>query len=156
MGDTHWRYAHQHLGEPPLPDGQPILRPIVTVAVSNHPQVLLAVVDSGSPISVADATLFSRFGIDLAVDEPLFEVPLRLGGGFGRIPIYEVELLLVAPSGSEAAAIPWRLHLGARANWTLPFTILLGQRGWFNRYPTTIDIDSTRVETTPNLTERVA
>ncbi len=106
---------------------------------------MLAVVDSGSPISVAYATLFGRFGIDPALDEPIFEVPLGLGARFARIPIYEVDLLLVPPPNSEADAILWRLHLGARPNWTLPFAVLFGQRGWFDRFPTMIDSSAMNV-----------
>ncbi len=44
---------------------------MVTVAPVDSAQILLAVVDSGSPISVADARLFQRLGIDTERDKPL-------------------------------------------------------------------------------------
>ena len=109
-------------------------------------KVLLAVVDFLSPISVADARLFDRLGIDTDNDEPLYEVPLTGGGGFGRIPVYAVELLLKPPASSTEPPLPWTLHLGARTGWHLPFAVLLGQRGWFDQFPTTIDGHSTTVE----------
>lgn len=141
-----WAYPHCDLGEPNLPDGSMVRRPVVTVAPLASTQVLLAVVDSGSPISVADARLFDRLGIDTGNDEPLYEVPLTVGGGFGRIPVYAVELLLKPPASSTEPPLAWTLHLGARTGWHLPFAVLLGQRGWFDQFPTTIDGHSTTVE----------
>jgi hypothetical protein len=51
-----------------------------------------------------------------------------------------------APAGLEAAPFRWRLHLGARSGWRLHLAILLGQRGWFDRFPTTIYGVGTSVE----------
>ena len=56
---------------------------MVAVAPVNSAQILLAVVDSGSPISVADARLFQRSGIDTERDKPIYDVPLTIGGGDG-------------------------------------------------------------------------
>ncbi len=141
-----WAYAHVDLGEPHLPDGSIVRRPVVTVAPVNSAQILLAVVDSGSPISVADARLFQRLGIDTERDKPLYDVPLTIGGGDGRIPVYAVQLMLVPPGSIAGSPVPWSLHLGARTRWHLPFAVLFGQRGWFDRFPTTIDATTTTVE----------
>lgn len=141
-----WAFAHVDLGEPMLPDGTAIRRPVVAVATVGSSQRLRAVVDSGSPLSVADALLFARLGIDLEHDEPLFGVPLTIGRSTSPMPVYEVELNLLPPTSSTASPITWRLQLGARRNWHLPFTVLLGRRGWFDRFRTTIDGDTAVVE----------
>jgi hypothetical protein len=107
----------------------------------------LAVVDSGSPISVADAQLFEWLGVDLLTAQPLYEVPLSLGSNFNRIRMYEVELSLRPPDDVDASVVKWKLHLGARPNWKLPFAVLFGQQGWFDRFPTTIDGTQTTVHT---------
>jgi hypothetical protein len=85
-------------------------------------------------------------GVDLDTVEPLYEVPLTLGGGSHRLPVYSVELLLQPPPGSQDEPISWTLQLGARENWKLPFAVLFGQRGWFDRFRTTIDGIATSVE----------
>lgn len=84
---------------------------------------VLGVIDSGSPVSVANADLFRWLGVDI-----------------------DVELHPRARSDSHDAPIPWRLELGARRRWRLPFAVLLGQRGRFDRFPTRIDATSSTVE----------
>jgi hypothetical protein len=123
-----------------------IRRPVVTVVAPGSPQKLQAVVDSGSPLSVADALLFPRLDVDLERAEPRFVVPLTIGRTTSPMPVYEVEFSLLPPAASSAAPVSWRLQLGARRNWHLPFTVLFGQRGWFDRFPTTIDADTTTVQ----------
>ena len=59
---------------------------------------LLAVVESGSSISVADSQLFKWLGVDISRVKPLYEVSLGLGSGFGTVPVFEVELALRPPS----------------------------------------------------------
>jgi hypothetical protein len=141
-----WAYTHADLDEPRLPDGTIVRRPVATIAIPGSRQALLAVVDSGSPLTVADALLFPRLGIDLDNDEPVFSVPLTIGRNTNAMPVYEVELVSLPPEASSAAPITWRLQLGARPNWHLPFTVLFGRRGWFDRFPTTIDGHSCSVD----------
>ena len=81
MGDT-WVYHHQDLGEPVHVDGSPILRPVVPLIVGAELPAVLGVLDSGSPISVASADLFAFLGVDIEADDPLYEIPLSVGGGF--------------------------------------------------------------------------
>ena len=128
-----------------LPDGYSVRRPAVTVKAAGAAMNFVAVVDSGSPISIADSGVFEDFGIDPAHDDPLYEVPLGFGGAFGRVPVFEVELELPPPPTIIAPAVRWRLHLGSRTNWRMPFSVLLGQRGWFDQFPTTIDGTATTV-----------
>lgn len=40
----------------------------------------------------------------------------------------------------------WTRPLGARPGWTLSFGVLLGQRGWFDRFPTRVDASTSTVE----------
>lgn len=141
-----WRYDHVDLNEPRLPDGSAVRRPVVTVGAAGSLRDYLAVIDSGSPLSVADSRLFPLLGIDIDVEVPVFTVPLAVGSGFGEVPVFEVELELRSPQDPSGDVVAWRLQLGARRGWRLPFTILFGQRGWFDRFPTMIDGSSTTVE----------
>jgi hypothetical protein len=145
MTAATWRYAHQDLDEPHLPDGSSIMRPCVIVSTGADDSLFLGVVDSGSPVTVADSAFLAEAGIDIATDEPVMELPLGLGATFGRVPVFEVGLQLVPPDDVDAAPRPWRLHVAARPIWRLPFTILFGQRGWFDTYTTTIGARDTLV-----------
>jgi len=98
---TIWRCSHEDLGEPVHVDGSPILRPVVPIVVAVGMPAVLGVVDSGSPISVATADLFERLDIDIDSDQPAFEVPLSVGGGFERTPVFTVEIYLRAPDPSN-------------------------------------------------------
>lgn len=107
---------------------------------------VLGVLDSGSPISVANADLFALLGVDIDAEDPVYEVPLSVGRGFESTPVFRVELRLCAPADDEAAVVTWSLELGARRRWRLPFAVLLGQRGWFDSFPTRIDAATSTVD----------
>jgi hypothetical protein len=140
-----WIYPHRDLDEPPYADGSRVFRPAVPIIVAVGLPSVLGVIDSGSPASVADATLFDLLGVSVDVDEPLFEIPLMVGGRFARTPVFEVQMWLQPPTaGTEPLA--WTLPLGARRGWKLPFGVLLGQRGWFDQFPTRINGASSTVE----------
>jgi len=141
-----WSYDHQDLGEPHLLDGSPVLRPVVPLIVSDDLTTVLGVLDSGSPVSVADAAVFRWLGIDVDATEPMYEIPLGIGGGFDRIPVFRVVLQLRSPGEEQTETLPWDLDLGARKRWRLPFAVLLGQRGWFDQFPTRIDARRSEVE----------
>ena len=106
---------------------------------------MLCVLDSGSPISVASADLFTFLGVDIGADDPLFEIPPSVGGGFERTPVSRVCLRLSSPD-DHTHGVPWSLDLGARSRWRMPFAVLLGQRGWFDTFPTRIDATTLTVE----------
>lgn len=142
---NNWTYPHQDLEESSYPDGSPILRPVVPLEVASDVPSLPGVIDSGSPLSVANATLFGRIGIDIDTDSPLYEVSLGVGGRYLPVPFFEVELALRPPTDGDEP-VRWLLPLGARRSWRLPFAVLLGQRGWFDRFPTRIDADTSTVE----------
>lgn len=142
---THWVYPHLDLEEPPLPDGTPILRPVVPLMRAPGTAQFPGVIDSGSPICAADARLFTQFGIDIDNDQPLFELGLTIGGQFARAPVFQVTMWLHPPS-DDGDAIAWQPPLLARRNWRLPFAVLLGQRGWFDRFPTRIDAATSTIE----------
>ena len=146
MPDRTWRYEHLDLNEASLPDGSTVRRPVVTVGAPGSVRDYIAVVDSGSPVSVADSRIFASLGINIESDAPLFEVSVGVGGAYTTVPVFVVELELRSPPGQPSETVTWRLHLGARRAWRLPFTVLFGQRGWFDRFATTIDATTTTVE----------
>ncbi len=149
MPSGWWRYEHADLDEPRFPDGSAVRRPIVTVGTPGSLRDYVAVIDSGSPVSVADSRIFSILGIDIDRDKPLFEIPLGIGGAFSTTPVFEVELELRSPHGEASEAIAFRLQLGASVGWRMPFMVLFGQRGWFDCFPTTINGSGTTVELFP-------
>lgn len=61
---------------------------------------VLGVLVSGSPVSVANADLFGWLGIDIEHADPVYEMPLSVGGGFESTPVFEVELRLRPPGES--------------------------------------------------------
>jgi hypothetical protein len=140
-------YEHQDLGEAAHADGSRILRPAVRIGWGENRAPVLGVLDSGSPVSIANADLFEVLGVDLERDAPLYEVPLSVGGGFEQTPVYNVELTLLPPTGDPTAeAVRWTVALGARRRWRLNFAVLFSQRGWFDRFPTRIDESTSQVE----------
>jgi hypothetical protein len=140
-----WIYPHVDLEESPHPDGSPVLRPVVPVMRAPGSAQLRGVIDSGSPICTANAALFGQFGIDIDNDPPLYELGLTVAGQFARAPAFEVTLWLHPPEPGEGA-VPWQLPLVARRGWRMPFAVLFGQRGWFDRFPTRIDASTCTVE----------
>ncbi len=144
-----WSYGHQDLGESPLPDGSRVLRPCVLIAAPGSANRYLGVVDSGSPLTVADPVFLRACGVDPDTATPVMRVPLHLGGRSGDVSLFRVPIVLVPPSAEESP-VGWTALIGARdGGWRLPFGVLLGQRGWFDRFTTTIDATHTTVTVTP-------
>jgi hypothetical protein len=110
----------------------------VLVASSPDDVVRVGVVDSGSPITVADPDFVASTGVDLSRTDPVMEVPLGLGAAFGTVPMYLVTMALISPRG-QWEPVTWRALVGSRSPWRYPFSVLFGQRGWFDTFPTTID-----------------
>ncbi len=92
-----WVYAHRDLGEPSHVDGSPLTRPVVPIEPAAGMAAVLGVLDSGSPISVANAEVFALLGVNIDKDDPVHEVPLSVGRGFEPTPIFQVELRLCGP-----------------------------------------------------------
>jgi hypothetical protein len=120
---------------------------VVTVAPAQSQRRYLAVVDSGSPITVADPEFIRTCGVDPDGDG-LMTLPLQMGGQFEPVRVFQIELDLIAPVDDEPA-IRWTAQVAGRPRWRFPFAILLGQRGWFDRFATTIDGTHTTVITQP-------
>ena len=76
--ESSWVYPHQDLGEPLHVDGTPVLRPVVLLIVTAELPAMLGVLDSGSPVSVANADLFRWLGVDIDRFEPVYEMPLSV------------------------------------------------------------------------------
>ena len=65
--------------------------------------------------------------------------------GHAHASVFEVTLWLHPPELGEEA-VSWQLPLVARRGWRMPFAVLLGQRGWLDRFPTRIDATTSTVE----------
>jgi len=130
-----WIYPLQDLTETPLPDGSPILRHAVPILIPAKDSVHFGVLDSGSPLSVTSRRFARQAGIDLDAAVPVMEVPLGLAARFDRLPVFEINLELQAPDGSDT--VSWNLRVAVRPTWNFPFEVLFGQRGWFDSFTTT-------------------
>ncbi len=95
---------------------------------------------------MAGVKLFELLGLDVGVMTPIFEVPFGVGLSFSAVRVFDVILELRPPPGVDAPGLQWRTQLGASETWRLPFAVLFGQRGWFDRFPTTIDAHATTVQ----------
>jgi hypothetical protein len=118
-------------------------RPCVLIAPQNSDNPYLGVVDSGSPITVAAPYFLRACGVDPDRDEPVMRVPLHMGGRSSSVAIFRVPVALVAPDDVRSST--WTARIGTRNGWHLPFAALLGQRGWFDTFSTTIDGERTAV-----------
>ena len=141
-----WTYDHRDLGESRTINGAAVLRPAVPLVVASQLPAVLGVLDSGSPISICNAELFTWLALDIETAKPAYVVPLIVGGGFEQIPMFSVTLQLRSPDEDPAETVSWKLDLGAKKRWPLPFAVLLGQRGWFDQFPTRIDARTSVVE----------
>jgi hypothetical protein len=132
-----------------MADGLPIRRPCVLASPAGLGIAHVAVVDSGSPITVADPAFLTAAGIDPVADEPAMTVPLTMGGSFSLLPMYDIDVELMPPNDAEEP-FRWRAFVGLRSPWRHPFALLLGQRGWFDTFPTTISVGHTTVQLPPS------
>ena len=69
-------------------------------------------------------------------------------------PVFRVSLQLRSPD-NDAEVVRWRIDLGARRRWRLPVAVLLGQRGWFDIFPTRIDATTSTVQLPADAVHRV-
>jgi hypothetical protein len=96
-------------------------------------------------VSRTPAPCRSLLRVDVENDPARYEVGLTVAGQFARAPVFAVTMWL-KPPGDSGAAVSWQLPLVARLGWRLSFAVLLGQRGWFDRFPTRLDAMSCTVE----------
>ncbi len=69
-----WTYDHRDLGESRKINGAAVLRPAVPLIVASELPAFLGVLDSGSPISICNAELFTWLGVDIETAKPAYVV----------------------------------------------------------------------------------
>lgn len=118
-----------------------VLRPVLEVELlgpgleADDPPLRVAeLVDSGAERTFAAPWLARVIGIDLH-DAP--EITVGLGGGSRRVQFAEVTLRLIAPG--DTTAMEWQADVGFIASWEPPWGLLLGQRGFFDRFTVTLN-----------------
>lgn len=141
---TRWRYPHADFDEAPFPDGPRVLRPAVRIATTGRTRFATGMIDSGSPITIASPGLLSDCGVDIQAP-PIMTVPLRLGSAAGEVTVHRVELELGEPPPGDGR-VRWAALVASRSPWIFRFDVLLGVRGWFDRFATTIDATHTTVD----------
>lgn len=93
-----------------------------------------ALVDTGAENVLAAAWLADLAGLDLSgcSDTALIAV----GGQVAEVTFAEVELRLHSPDALHES-ISWRADVGFVPNWQAPFSLVLGQVGFLDRFTLT-------------------
>jgi len=141
-GDGPWlfRYvedpAEKSASELGLP---PPRRPVVEVALSASRKTprALALVDSGSERIFAAPSLARAAGVDLT---GALETTVGIGGEWRRVRFIDLQLHLYdGPFKDEPEElVDWEAQVGFFDSWEPPWPVLLGQRGFFDRFTITM------------------
>ena len=117
----------------------PPIRPAVAIRLSaERPTTrVVALVDSGSERTLAAPGLARAIGVDLR-NAP--EVEIGIGGSVRKIRVAEVTLQMYADIlDDDAPALDeWRADVGFFNEWSPPWAMVLGRRGFFERYTVTM------------------
>lgn len=122
-------------------DGDVVLRPVLEVELlgpglepDDDPPRVAALVDSGAERTFAAPWLARAIGVDLH-NAP--EIRVGLGGSARRVQFAEVTLRLLSPD--QQSVVEWQANVGFIAAWEPPWGLLLGQRGFFDRFTVTLN-----------------
>ena len=97
-----------------------------------------ALVDSGSERTYAAPALARSIGVDLA---GATEVTVRIGGGPQRVRFATVQLALfrdLLDDDDREPLAEWEATVGFFNKWEPPWSVVLGQRGFFDRFTVTM------------------
>lgn len=120
----------------------PAIRPAVAVSVvaadGEESPKFLALVDSGSERTLAGPGL-GRLA-NLAYVQPQRELTLHIGGAPRKTVFGEVTLRLYehVRSVDEPPLAEWTAEVGFFKRWEPPWGVVLGQRGFFDRFTVTM------------------
>lgn len=134
-----WLYPYT-VDEAAVRDGRDVLRPIVPIRVIGpHDEVydVDALVDSGSD-HVLVAPWLAR-ALRIPTPEPGEDFLLGVGGERQWVRMATAGLVLRHPEADTG--IGWEAPVGAVTHWPAWFGVLLGQRGFFDRFTVSFQRD---------------
>ncbi len=137
--DLPWLYRYQEDG--PRLDSI-ALRPIVPVAVVGVDVATpaLALVDSGSEHILAARWVAQDAGYDPTRSHR--QLVLGIGGDNIEVEFLDVSLRLLHPDGDDDVYIEWQAEVGFVSNWRPTWPMLMGQRGFLDRFTVTFSRQS--------------
>lgn len=94
-----------------------------------------ALVDSGSENVLAAPGVARAVGV---TPDPATEIELGIGGRGRRVRFADVTLRLNPPTGVEGPPVEWAAEVGFFAEWEPPWSVVLGQKGFFDQFTVTI------------------
>lgn len=114
--------------------GEHALRPVALVLVEGDITRQYAMADTGSDHTILSPKVADDLGIDLDADSP---TDLAFAGR--EQPVYPatVALSLLPPRGSPGEPLTWDADVVVASHWVAWFDVLLGQRGFLDRYTVT-------------------
>jgi hypothetical protein len=132
-------YVEEPHSKPRHPDGSPVLRPALEVALvgpAGEYQSVLALVDSGCEHTLAAPFLMRAIQAD---PDPNRELYLGIGGGSRQIRFTDVLLRLGPPGTSAEESEEWQAEIGFFTSWEPPWPVILGQIGFFDHFTVTMN-----------------
>jgi hypothetical protein len=132
-----WIYPYEEDGQRRL--DTTVLRPIVPVTLLSSVDTaapVLALVDSGCEHVLAAPWLANSIGID--PDEGHRALDLGIGGETVNVRFADVQLRLHPPGGDDDHYLEWQAEIGFPHTWRPMWPMLLGQRGFFDRFTVTM------------------
>ena len=118
---------------------EPSLRPVVPVRLLNGDEIstrAVALVDSGSERTYAAPGYAREIGIDLRNS---IETMVGLGGSRRLVRFAYARVQLMQDLlGDTVVLAEWETRIGFLANWEPPWSVLLGQRGFFDQFTITM------------------
>ncbi len=126
-------YVEEPHSKPRHPGGSPVLRPAleVTLVGSLGQQKVLALVDSGGEHTLAAPFLSRTIGVD---PDPNRELSLGIGGGSQLVRFTDVMLRISPPGAAADEFEEWQAEVGFFNKWTPPWSVILGQVGFFDHF----------------------
>lgn len=123
----------------PLASGRTAYRPLVPIGLrgprdlSDRPWAL---VDSGSEHTLIAGWIARAMGLER--QDPLWRLPLRLGGDTHDVAFHRVSIRLFDPGGVDEA-IEWESEVGVLSSHRITaWSAVLGQVGFFDRFTVTM------------------
>jgi hypothetical protein len=119
------------------PDSDSVLRPLVEVTIVGplDESKVAALVDSGAEDTLLAPWTLRALGLE---PDPATEIELGIGGRPRKVRFCDVDLHLHSPSDPEEY-VDWRTEVGViMSQWEPPFSLVLGQRGFFDKFTVTI------------------
>jgi hypothetical protein len=98
---------------------------------------VFALADTGCEHALAAPWLANDVGID--PDQAHDEIDLGIGGQVIRVRFVDLILRLHPPDGTDDEYVEWSTEVGLVNEWKPTFPVILGQRGFFDRFTVTFN-----------------